>query len=110
MMPLSSPNMWMNHTSVQNTELFRPIHTIPNVKPDDISYVSTNNSLGSITSTPTLATSHKSPNSNHHHRSKHQSSSDNHQRQRLHSGSSCYESDSHQSATDNDGDSEVKKN
>ncbi|CAF1304467.1 unnamed protein product [Adineta ricciae] len=113
MVPLSSPNMWMNNTTLQNPALFRPIiRTISNAKMDDKSHNNTINNTGTVTPALPAAMSFESPKlcRHHQHHSKRQSSNDNHQqrqRQRLHSGSSCYGSDSPMSS-DNEDPSETR--
>jgi hypothetical protein len=105
MLPTSSPDAWLKGTTLNNPEVFRPIiRTISNTIMDVVPYNSTNNSVGSTTSSPPVSKSFESPKLSRHHYSKRQSALENYQRrQRLHSGSSCYESDSPEfSSTDED--------
>jgi len=91
--PTSSPKAWMHSPQLQNPEGFLPIIRTPSTsKHELIPHMSTSNSIQSTTSTPPMAMSFESPKLSRRHHSKRHSSSD--RRQRLHSGSSCYESDS----------------
>jgi hypothetical protein len=102
MVPTSSPNTWINSASLQNPAVFLPIiRNVSNTQLDAIPYASS-------TSTPPVAMSFESPKLNRHHHSKRHSLSD-HQRQRLHSGSSCYESDAADLSSNDDDEIEVKK-
>ncbi|CAF2342856.1 unnamed protein product [Rotaria sp. Silwood2] len=94
-MPIGSPNAWMDSSLLQNSEVFRPIiGSASNTKLDVVSYININNSVGSTTSIPSMAMSYESPRQSRHRRSRRQSSlGSHHRRQRLHSASSCYESD-----------------
>jgi hypothetical protein len=105
-----SSNTTLNSTPLQNPEVFQSFHrTASNIKIDILPYISSNNSLGSIASTPPMAMSYESPKLNRHHHSKRHSSVDNHHRRlRLNSGSSCYESDSPVLLTDDEDKFQVK--
>lgn len=116
LIPGSSPHAWMHAQTLRNPEVFLPvIRTVSNPKLDLPSYVPTNNTLGSTTSTPPMIITFESPKSSHHQHSKRHSSSEQHhqqerrrrRRQRLHSGSSCYESDSPVMSSNEDEESEV---
>ena len=95
---ISSTDAWQNGSSLQNPEVFRRvIRTISNTMLDASSYNHKHNGrVGSTTSTPLMPASLESPKSHRRHSTtKQESSLESHQhRQRLHSGSSCYESDS----------------
>ncbi|CAM4865155.1 unnamed protein product [Rotaria socialis] len=93
---MDSPDVWMNNSGLQNLDIFRPIiHAMSNTKLDTVSYITINNAIGSTPSTPSMAMSYESPKLNRHRHSKRQPSIDSRRiRRRLHSASSCYESDS----------------
>jgi hypothetical protein len=106
----SSPTGRINNISLQNPDVLRSLFlTASNTKLDIASYIGANNSIGSITSAPPMTMSYESPKLHCHHHSKRHSSIDNHhQRRRLHSGSSCYESDSIEWSSDDEDKFEVK--
>jgi hypothetical protein len=88
----------MNGPTLQNPEVFLPIiRTASNTKLDMTPYAGASNVGGSSTSSPTMALLFESPKLSRHRHSKRHSSIDyqhHNRRQRLHSGSSCYESNS----------------
>ena len=110
--PVSSPLAWMNGSTLQNPEVFLPIiRTLSNNKLDLMSYTNGSSRLGSTTSTPLMVMSFESPKSTRRHSKPHSSSEHhNRRRQRLHSGSSCYESDSPALSSTDEDESEVNKN
>jgi hypothetical protein len=111
MISIPSPSTWLNGTPLQNPEVFLPIiRTVSNTKIDAVPYTGMNNNVGGRISTPIMAMSFESPKLSRHHHSKRQSSSDNRRgRQRLNSGSSCYESDSFELSSNDDDEFQVKK-
>ncbi|CAF4063303.1 unnamed protein product [Rotaria magnacalcarata] len=96
MKTMISPDVWMNNSGLQNLDIFRPIiHAMSNTKLDVVPYITINNAIGSTPSTSSMVMSYESPKLNRHHHSKRQASIDSRRiRRRLHSASSCYESDS----------------
>jgi hypothetical protein len=111
MVPIPSPKAWINGTPLQNPEVFLPIiGTVSNSKLDVVPYGSMNNIAGSSIPTTPMAVSFESPKLIRHHHSKRNASTDNdHHRRRLHSGSSCYESDSLELSSNEDDEFEVKR-
>jgi len=109
MVPVSSPKAWMNGSALINPAVFRPIiRTLSNTQLDISPYAGASNSAGSTTSSPTMALLFGSPKSNRRYHSKRHSSTDHHnRRQRLHSGSSCYESDSPELSSNDEDEFEV---
>ncbi len=108
MIPMSSSNVWLTGSPIplSNSQVFRPIpHTTSLTMLDLASYHNRTNSISSEPSTPPMSTSFEST---RHYYSNQQSSPKNHrQRERLHSGSSCYESDSPDFSSDNEDEFEV---
>ena len=101
MMPISSPKIWMNTQTLRNPENFLSIiRTVSNPKLDVLPFIGASSNIGSTNSTPPMVISFESPRSSQRQHSKRHSYSEKQQkrhhqrRQRLHSGSSCYESDS----------------
>jgi len=108
MISIPSPDAWLAGSPIpQSSNLFHPIsHTMLDIA----SYNSRPNSISSDPSSPLMSGSYDSPKLTHRYYSKPQSSPENHRRrERLHSGSSCYESDSSDSSNDDDDQFEVNK-
>jgi hypothetical protein len=106
MMQTSSPNGWLTGSPVhQNQDVFRPIpHAVSRTMIDTVSYNNRPNSINSNPSALSLSASYESAEFPHHYQSIQQSTAGNYRRrERLYSGSSCYESDSSDlSSTDED--------
>jgi hypothetical protein len=111
MIQISSPDVWVNGSPTASQDVFRPIsHSLSRSIIDVGSYNNHNNSVSSNPSSPQMAVSYESPKLNNRHYSKQQTSPANYRRrERLHSGSSCYESDSSDLSNDDEEEYEVKK-
>jgi hypothetical protein len=97
MLSISAPETWLTGSPLpQNPDMFHPIsHTLSLTMLDMLPYHNRTNSISSEPSSPLMNASFDSPKSAHRYYSNYQQSSpENHRRrERLHSGSSCYESD-----------------
>jgi hypothetical protein len=110
MISISSPNAWLTGSPMpQNPDAFRPISLpVSRTMLDIVSYNNRTNSISSNPPTPPRSASFDLSQSLHRYYSKQQASPEiQQQRQRLHSGSSCYESDSPDFSSDNEGEFEV---
>jgi len=110
MISMSSPDAWLTGSPIApNSNVFQPIHhPVSRAMLDMVSYHNRTNSISSNPSPPPLTASYDSPKLTHRYYSRGQTPPENHQqRQRLHSGSSCYESDSDDLFTDDEDEFEV---
>jgi hypothetical protein len=107
MISMSSPDAWLTGSPIApNSNVFQPIHhPASRAMLDMVSYHNRTNSISSNPSPPPLTASYDSPKLTHHYYSQEQTPPEN--RQRLHSGSSCYESDSSDLLTDDEDEFEV---
>jgi hypothetical protein len=113
MISISSPDAWLTGSPMpQNPDAFRPISLpVSRTMLDIVSYNNRTNSISSNPPTPLLSASFDLSQSPHRYYSKQQASPETQrQRQRLHSGSSCYESDPSDFSNDDDDEFEVRKN
>ena len=102
MIQISSPEGWLTTTPLVNQEIFQPItQDISRSILDVGSYNTLSSSIGSNLSSSPMIVSFESPSSSRHRHSKQYPLADNYQRrQRSHSASSCYESDSPDARSD----------
>ena len=104
MVKISSPDTWLtNHAIAGSQDMFQPIsHAISRSVLDIDSYNTHRNSIQSNSSSPMVVT-YESPTNSRHRHSQQYSIAENYQRRdRAHSASSCYESDSPDILTDDD--------